>query len=307
MENKNVYVKKWLDTNLPSQNKQRKAFTDLGVNRNLTNDSLLGSAKHNIHSSFNFKRKINKTLHDGSENKKKLPIRKKKLKNKINPQNKLQVVPKNNKIENDDSGIVIDEEIIVIDESENYFIDKDMLACQAVIEAEKNIHVTKDKDINIITKIKPQSMLPLHKVPFYKRSLLYETCSLCKESINYKKTCDLNPVTIVIDSKNFVTTLNISDCKENNYQYINKQSVAIQTDDKDTNIQKCCIFSNIKSDNEHFQDNEDNIKFKDCVVTPDSQRVKGIVVSESEADSETDDDIVNTLETTADVHTTPFQ
>lgn len=302
MENKNIYVKKWLDTNLPFENKQRKAFTDLGVNRNFTKDSLLGSAKHNIHNSYNFKRKNYKTLHNGSENLKDLPIKKKKLKKQANPQSKLQIVPKNNKIENDKSAIVIDEDIIIDD-----YIDKEIVPYQAVTEAEKHIHITKDTDINKITKTKPQSMLPPHKVRFYKSSFLYETCSLCIESINYKKTRHLNPVTIVIDNKNFVTTLNITDCKEDNYQYKNKQSVAIQTNDKYTKIQNLSTFSNIKSDHEHFQNYADNIKFKKSVTIPNSQIVNsGILVSESEGDSGTDDEIVNTLETTADVHTTSF-
>ncbi|XP_013191131.2 uncharacterized protein LOC106135393 [Amyelois transitella] len=114
----------------------------------------------------------------------------------------------------DDSGIVMDEECITIEDTPTEIIDKDELALRAVHEAEKNEHSDYSTNDNVesryTSKIKDKI-----KVVYKKRSLLYLSCPNCSSHAQNHKTSNIS-IAIEYGSSNEAN--------------VNKKSVAVQTD-----------------------------------------------------------------------------
>ncbi|CAH0714384.1 unnamed protein product, partial [Brenthis ino] len=338
MEDSNYYVQHWLDTNITKPNKSRKPFADLKVNCNYSNIKSIDLVKNNVNEVVSKKRTHNKKLSYESKKLKQSPkaIKKQHKKKELCLRSNETIKLKNNKLDNNDSGIDFEDHTIVIDESQNDVFDKDKLACLAVIEAEKNnVNIFTDyettqcssiriNDVSINTKtIKAKSMLPLFKVPFYRKSSLYEVCSLYSQNTNermYRNNAD--NVTVTIENNNFVATINILHNKENSIKLTNKHSVEIQTidvnDENENNVDQVNIpHGNVKnkankanillyedlmqSENKQGTLLLDN-KPKEQAIKLNSVEVKGVIVAESETDSDTDNEHANTIETIADVH-----
>ncbi|CAH2108279.1 unnamed protein product [Euphydryas editha] len=334
MDNTINYVQQWLKSNESSSKKSniklpRKPLADINVNdqRFYTKDSLVSKVNNNTKTGQ--KRKHLK-IFDSNSDKKMRPLSKKR---KTDSDRKLRStknyikinLTENNKCENDESGIVIDEETIVIDNSPCN--DKDKLALMAVREAEEfnsSDYISFDKSNH--NEIETN----LFKVPFYKKSLLHKFCNNCTIEKNNVVDSTKN-LSVIIDSNRYVTTIKVSQCPVSNDKVVNKQSVQIQTD--------TCI-DGTDEINTHFVDNnevqrsngkvlsllhqndiktadmvtEDPDKFKLCKNDENNlkntegvsnvvslARDKCLIIEESDTDSDINI-IESTLEVTAEVH-----
>ncbi|XP_075974757.1 uncharacterized protein LOC142975656 [Anticarsia gemmatalis] len=255
MENTVNYVQQWLSQN--KDNLARKPFADLNVNsqyvksprqrqtpqKNVKNKSdSLGLNRKRTH----FKTTC-KDLPQLDEDKKLVPTPKR-VKKKSSASSKEITSGLQNKLENDESGIFMDNDPIVIDDSQETFIDKDKQAWLAVLEACKNerfesTSIVSTSQVNTADDINKQlissnalNIKDNHntKVPFFKKSAILETCKYCKDEMNenYSSaesvTDKSSPVKITIDSESFLTTITVVKNVQSNVN--TKSCVAIQTD-----------------------------------------------------------------------------
>lgn len=146
----------------------------------------------------------------------------------------------------DESGIVIDD-CFTIEDTQDHVVDKDRLALFDVENADKQVTT---QSVSVIDDTPMQqavnfgegstskdSCVKNIKVPFYHKSYLHETCKQCINSgsvhlmkpeandTDCKKNCD---VSITVENKSFITTIQVVDCKQSNYD--TKQSTAVQTE-----------------------------------------------------------------------------
>lgn len=160
---------------------------------------------------------------------------------------------KENKSEKNESGIVLDDELIIIDDFQSQVVDKDKQAWLAVLDAEKNyphssvpsvrlecseaINYTDDEDRIITESVSNPNDNPttLNRVPFFKKGYLKETCSLCS-NINNSKTVKKsagqikqNGTKITIENNSFITTINVS-TTEVTPKILEKKSTFVQTE-----------------------------------------------------------------------------
>lgn len=154
------------------------------------------------------------------------------------------------KNEKDESGIVMDEDPIVIEDTQTQVLDKDREAWLAVLKASSKEGNTmsqdttannypaivesfslKDLAFNVPAssnnEIKPTSA----KVPFYKKSsFLTPMNTFNNQEISKRSSVDnkAKDVSITVESNTLVTTIKVSRCKEP--MVANKVSTSIQTD-----------------------------------------------------------------------------
>ncbi|XP_045447603.1 uncharacterized protein LOC123655901 [Melitaea cinxia] len=245
MDNSINYVQQWLKTNesisRKSNNKlPRKPLGDLNVNeQSFTKHSLVSKVNNNRNSYH--KRKHIKII--DSDIKQRLLPKKRKTDSyrelRSSKDNIKFNFNKKSKCENDESGIFVDEEIIIIDSSLTECKDKDELALIAVRKAEEStssdfisFDESNDKVISkIIDTSNPEIETNSYKVPFYKKSLLHKICNECKvDKNNIENVDNKNNLSVIIDSDKYVTTIKVSQCPVTNVEVVNKQSVQIQTD-----------------------------------------------------------------------------
>lgn len=247
MDNSINYVQQWLKTNesisRKSNNKlPRKPLADLNVNeQSFTKHSLVSKVNNNGNS--HHKRKHIKIIDSDSDIKQRLLPKKRKTDSyrelRSSKDNIKFNFNKKSKCENDESGIFVDEETIIIDSSLTECKDKDELALIAVRKAEEStssdfisFDESNDKVISkIIDTSNPEIETNSYKVPFYKKSLLHKICNECKVDKNDIENVDnKNNLSVIIDSDKYVTTIKVSQCPVTNVEVVNKQSVQIQTD-----------------------------------------------------------------------------
>ncbi|KAL4702280.1 hypothetical protein ACJJTC_018594 [Scirpophaga incertulas] len=203
-------VQEWLDN---SKHFGRKAMADLNVNRQ---DYI---CKENINRSlYNRKRKIS-SLSKESTKKSKVHQKIRNIKN----HNTQTIAQKNYELE--ESGIVIDHETIYIEDSQEQVLDKDRLALLAVEAAEREINKTLS-----LTSIQEATDF---KVPFYLKGSLFNKFCCDDNTVNKNNICpsdEFKPISISIENKNFITTINISNATKGDQ---NSRSVCTQSDISD--------------------------------------------------------------------------
>ncbi|XP_026501413.2 uncharacterized protein LOC113404671 isoform X1 [Vanessa tameamea] len=344
MENTVDYVKQWLQNNestsKKSSNLPRKPFADLNVNgQSVAKDSSL--VKNKDERVTNRKRTHIKIMDKNSKKKLRLIPKNKNKELTTRPRsfrNNENTYLQRSKCDNDESGIVVDEESIVIDNTQEECVDKDKLAIIAVQEAEKLnscVFTNSGQSLNKITLTKPAILTKqtlfetgFSKIPFYKKSLLHKICNECtndKNTINNPDTP--KSVTVIINNDNFITTIKCSQCPVRNIES-NKQSVQIQTNmniertDSNTSTigppskvnietqsynEKISPLENIKHadfvDNDKETDEKDeNISkiIRDTVNVLPPKR-KCLIIEDSDTDSDIYENVC-TLEATAEVH-----
>ncbi|KAI5638834.1 hypothetical protein NE865_08536 [Phthorimaea operculella] len=268
MENSFNYVQNWLDNNVSKSTrksylKPRKPLNDLNVNSpsplkrkvprraDLILDKAINQpSKENAERTPKKKRKLGiKTALAKVESQSLLdrflkPVDKSndftKIKKGFDESPKASTTRLLNKTDKDESGIVIDDDPIVIDDSQSQVVDKDKLAWLAVLEAnERSPYVSqtlRPEELTEIIKeaptVAPQAVTT-YKVPFIKRSYLIERCDLCipsKSDIVKKKQVagQSKDVSITIESTKFITTIKMSTVKDK--PVFEKHSVPVQTE-----------------------------------------------------------------------------
>ncbi|KAJ2942628.1 hypothetical protein O0L34_g2096 [Tuta absoluta] len=270
MENSFNYVQNWLENNVSksprrsNMNKSpRKPFNDLNVNSPSTlkrripkrADLILDNAinqlsKENAESTAKKKRKLGfKTALAKVESQSLLdrflkPVDKAndftKIKKGFDESPKTSSTRILNKTDRDESGIVIDDDPIVIDDSQSQVVDKDKLAWLAVLEAnERSPYVSESlrpEEVTETIKAAPTvatNSISTNKVPFIKRSYLIERCDNCKplksDLVEKKKVAvHAKDVSITIENSKFITTIKMTTVKDT--PVLEKHSVPVQTD-----------------------------------------------------------------------------
>ncbi|VVD04609.1 unnamed protein product [Leptidea sinapis] len=313
------YVQKWLcknEKNFQKNKSPRKPFSDLNINEHVmctsTPKSVVARKRSFFDSAFcdDFDTDV---------------VSKKSKKDKKTPTNSDSLLSKQLSLaESKKKKCVTDDEIIVIKDSPKEIIDKDRLALLAVIEAEKHENNTKDGNKNISGHIKRNVNLknkccvePIStnfKVPFYKKSLIVDTCCLCRKSTvqNVNVTKAFNDVHVTINNNSFLTTIKVSEYKAPTSKQIGaKKDVSVQMDTHTS-----------KSNNIPLGENEATTKnspsqdlFKDDInifsthnerkgiLEIDEVKIskQNIVISDSDTDSYKNDGN-HVIEVTADIH-----
>ncbi|XP_072938763.1 uncharacterized protein [Epargyreus clarus] len=282
------YVQNWLNQNdnIP-QKLPRKPFGDININtQSLTNTRKQNLVKKNrgkteviAKKSQYVKRTHVKSINDTSSLFNELAKEGVKIVLDLEPElnkeeNKYVKSHTTHKCDRNESGIVLDDEQIVLDESQEDAIDKDKLACIAILEAAKrddcqdsqiiSQSVLQHSDNCVINFENYSNKVDISKsdsitindskgVLFYKKSLLYDPCKLCNDYLSKQNksntTEDKNKdVSIVINNSDFVTTIKFSQCVQDKQEPSLKKSVEIQTllpqheansyDDKNISTQK---------------------------------------------------------------------
>uniref|UniRef100_A0A1E1WNB3 RING-type domain-containing protein n=1 Tax=Pectinophora gossypiella TaxID=13191 RepID=A0A1E1WNB3_PECGO len=252
MENSFNYVKKWLDNNenKPKQKtvtktiERRKPFADLNINKQSSpqkrilkradkildkdRENAVSPAKRKYQSHFKSAQSIveSQSILDQYFKEDKF----KQKKEYFNEHDKIEI---RKKLDKDESGIEIDDEPIVIDDSQNEVVDKDKLAWLAVLEANEKSPYNQTQSTKVSCSAQIES--DAKKVPFFKKSYLTETCSLCKGNKHRKnnvanETANKNPkdISIAIENRCFTTTIKVS--TEEKEPIWGKTTKCIQTD-----------------------------------------------------------------------------
>lgn len=263
MENSLSNVQQWL--NKKENNFTRKPFSDLNVNtqqiiapRNKHTKQIGGdenvplvSTRKRSHfkttdRDYSWLSRNRKTVNDYSSPRKKVK--------KESYASYLETSSKDvQKCENDESGIFMDNDLIVIDDSQDSVIDKDKNAWLAVLKACENEELTatslvNSSQVNITNEsskqVEKSESIKINdshvtKVPFYKRSAITETCRYCKNEVNsvnlVPAVTPSKPVKITIDNENFLTTITVFNNVQNNIPMNTSSSVSVQTDNCKTN------------------------------------------------------------------------
>ncbi|XP_047520278.1 uncharacterized protein LOC125059773 isoform X1 [Pieris napi] len=304
MENSKTYVNQWLNqnqNNFSKDNKARLPFTDLSIN------SCKSKNLNNKDKSISKKRKLNKTACT-------TPTSTYKPRCKENRGYGLR------KCNNHESGIELDDDICFINDSQSEILEKAQIA---VLEADKksysfmgdSLYVSKDT----INHIKPNKSLNLrnehienipitskfmstspYKVPFYKKSKLFESCQLCATYIDEKFTNEIKMknVTVTIDNPSFITTIQIFEDPKHVPEY---KSIGIQTEKIGVNLEKPAtdmdLFQKNIRDTGNVPNHEHAIQ-NSCKII---NKPKGIVIEDSDCDS-SDNEASVKLEVMADIH-----
>ncbi|XP_038214936.1 uncharacterized protein LOC119834605 [Zerene cesonia] len=301
MEKSVNYVQEWLnqnETSLKTRKVSRKPFADLNINTR-SNINITKSKKRTLNNSI-----LSETFNKGPK--------------KIKKEKSIELTSNNKKTlcENYESGIGLEDDTFIIDDSQSDILDKDKLALMAVMEADQNESSFIDADIDlnkIETKELPKCCFQStssYKVPFYKKALLTENCFLCVKDLEKKeankKVNNTKNLIVTIDSKSFMTTIKISDLKSCNNGYLTKASVAVQTDDSyeifDANEE-----STVTNDVSSEAINNINIKdiFKKDVIRQNNDggnKSKCLIIEDSDDDSLESEIERKEVEVEAEVH-----
>lgn len=334
MENTVSYVQQWLNKNETSH--ARKPFADLNVNAQWPdNHTKENTRKHNnnVHLAANRKRTHFKTRNKEFSNKIGNRLFVPECKNNTPKKFKKEFSShvgnsSHKKCDNDESGIFVDDDTIVIDDSQE--VDKDKNAWLAVLEAHKNnnyestsvVNSTQVSDTNNSLKQTVKSTTSenketcIIKVPFFKRSAIIETCKYCRNNINSElpvpDTNEAKPVTITIDGDSFVTAITILRNIPNNLSGNTKCTVSAQTDDYKSSEDICV--KDVNNCNDSLIRDIDAVKTFDTQsedLFADDKKIFGAInetlqvgkcVVIEESDSDTDLDLSGPISVTADVH-----
>ncbi|KAL0880870.1 hypothetical protein ABMA27_002051 [Loxostege sticticalis] len=252
MKKSNNYVKQWLED---SETFPRRALGDLIVNRqnqmskkNTFQQTTVKSYQKNSNKTYNDrntsnlkhrKRTLSQTsfsLIDKENSVSELNIKKSKKSKFGLPLHEDSDKNVFEHTDNEESGIVIDDEPILIEDSQSQVIDKDKLALLAVEAAEKErsdfislaLESTQDNESLPPVSLKQLNNENNKNVPFYKKTSLADCCFYCKvdNTPNSKSNSDDKNVSITIENQHFITTINISKCAE---VTSDKKSVLVQT------------------------------------------------------------------------------
>lgn len=282
MENSFKYVQQWLNKN--DNDFVRKPFRDLNVNTQLDH-----SVKHSSNQ-YKTQNKIDKILTDSKTNRKRTHykttvsnksfisskrksvidqdiISPKKIKKEQPPRAALNKHGTNTDNDNDESGIFMENDPIVIDDSQETAIDKDRNAWLAVLEANK-YEQNESTSVVHLDCSEPQTFIPVNKeiavgsegkqtrrtqnVPFYKKSYITETCTLCNADRN--ATAQTEDVKITIDNADFTTTIKILNSTDNGSKPKPTNSVLVQTDISETINADDSAVANLNDINDKFED-----------------------------------------------------
>ncbi|CAB3247751.1 unnamed protein product [Arctia plantaginis] len=333
------YVQQWLKKN--ESNLARKPFSDLNVNTSWANKPIsknikqnetifLGAGRKRSHRKVTDKMCARKESINSVYNKfDSIP---KRAKNKnvsysknINP-NILR------KCNNDESGIFMEDEPIVICDSQETAIDKDTNAWLSVLKACQNedlqstslvnlssLHCTNDSNKQSDFNATEVKEISVSRVPFFKRSAIIETCKYCKNKLNSDKPMPvqnrIKPVKITIDGENFLTTISVFKNVKSDFKINTKNTVSVQTDLCDivptskTNYDETneCINKSLALDKMLNEMNENDIMLSEDLLVDDKNIYdqtkdvsKGLVIEES--DSDTDLEVSGPMSVKADVH-----
>ncbi|XP_028032506.1 uncharacterized protein LOC114244801 [Bombyx mandarina] len=324
------YVQLWLQKN--EQNLKRKPFSNINYNNDLR---VLGESKIvkniNCENENKNRKRYKKTTHNLSKNQVFVKTLKKSDESVKNPKRtKRDLICDShlsmNKNDNDESGIVVDDELIVIDDTQTS-VDKDVEALLAVIEANRNNHNSQltgnhcNKDDLAITKT--QSLLDDYHVPFYKRSKLIETCSFCnkeafRENERLRNSHTItNNVSVTIENKSFTAIIKI-DTNQNNIKS-NIHSTVVQTDISDIHNTNELLNKDIEILSKEPRSRDRNLKVSDKTDEKEIEKRKtlellefntekvqnrperpvGIIIEESDSESDVGGAM---LEVVADIH-----
>ncbi|XP_059046416.1 uncharacterized protein LOC131842001 [Achroia grisella] len=259
---KTQYIEKWFQDN--QINSLRKPLSDLNIkNQNVSNevyklnnnvnitlreDKLKSqNKKTNLSSNLKSKEKYiiteNKSRSTNVISKHKPKVRKGTVNKVLNKSKKL-ISDNLNRYDNDESGIVMDYDYFIIEDTPTEIIDKDKVALQAVEDSEKqeqSHYIPELKSINIknVTEINKHLSNCSHfiykkndgsvNVPFIKKGLFFESCMFCRYDLNKTdaRNRNSNNFSIHIDNDNFVVDVKVSRIEHT----INiKDSIAVQTD-----------------------------------------------------------------------------
>ncbi|CAH1646666.1 unnamed protein product [Spodoptera littoralis] len=276
MENSFKYVQQWLNKN--DNDFVRKPFRDLNVNTHLNHNVKHSSNQYETQNNFNKILLVSKTNRKRTHYKTTVsnqsfrsPKRKsvmyqdtssKKIKiEQPTPTTSLRHEPKH---DNDESGIFMDNDPIVIDDSQETAIDKDRNAWLAVLEANEHeqnestsvVHLDCSDPQYIPKEIANRSEGKQSRrnqnVPFYKKSYITETCTLC--NVDKKTTAQPEDVKITIDNPDFTTTIKILNCAENGCKLKTKNSVSVQTDIFEVFNGNDSAVANLNDTNDNIED-----------------------------------------------------
>ncbi|XP_032515311.2 uncharacterized protein LOC116768647 [Danaus plexippus] len=299
MENIENNVEQWLNKNETFQKNvnsvPRKPFTNLNINvqKHKDNNKLVNQTSNK---SLSRKRSHLNILKDTS-NVSKVPYKKFKTQSEHKERERYF---ENNLIENNESGIFI-EDAIIIDDSQSAVLDKDHLALMAVLEADKNdLSTDCGIDISMTESIKKncinsqnnsQGMINTYKVPFVKKSAILEICKLCRDANERDNSQIPKNVTVTIDNDRFITTIKVVDCSDS-VKYSTKFA-AVQTDDEITKV-------DMKNIELHPSNESPNTSFCEVKLTPQEtkhdidpmqdkdlgNKSKCLIIEESDSDSD---------------------
>ncbi|XP_022814885.1 uncharacterized protein LOC111348485 [Spodoptera litura] len=316
MENSFKYVQQWLNKN--DNDFVRKPFRDLNVNTQLDHDVNHSSNQYKTQNKFDKVLSVSKTNRKRTHYKTTVshksfisPKRKsvihqdytspKKIKKEqASPSTTLRHEPKH---DNDESGIFMDNDPIVIDDSQETAIDKDRNAWLAVLEANKHestsvVHLDcSDPQIipkEIAIRSEGKQSRRNQNVPFYKKSYITETCTLC--NADKKTTAQTEDVKITIDNADFTTTIKILNSTDNGSKLKAKNSVSVQTDIFETINGNDSAVANLNDTNDKIEDvaQKSDIQSEDLFGDEEkhnendkpSHDYKCLVIAESDSDME---------------------
>lgn len=242
----NNYVQQWLNN---SGNKTRKALSVLKINNeNIMDFNISTKNKRNKINTVKEKEEIitgsNRRKRSHSNNSYSLldtHIKSNKSQKKMKSQHlatsKDELKPTLCKNENDESGIVLDDEPILIEDSQSQVLDKDALALLAVEAAHyENADVTtvsleNTQGGNFSPNCDDSGIVrqefKCKSVPFVRKSSLLHYCSNCKKNDGTNTTDNAKNISITIENDCFVTTINVSNLTDVGHD---KNSVHVQTD-----------------------------------------------------------------------------
>lgn len=235
MKKCNNYVYQWLNN---SENQTRKAFSDLNVNlQNYQKERSLDKSSFNkiemeqkglfentgrkktISGNLSQKRSYSKNscamVGNGNLNEKKFKSSKLVV---------LEDKRKNNN-ENDESGIVLDDEPILIENSQSQVLDKDAQALLAVEAANNEQSFIEEATSPNTENIKlphfyVDPVVEIHKckkVPFLKKDSLWGCCVDCKRNESTVYENDSKNISITIENNSFITTIKVTNLTENKF------------------------------------------------------------------------------------------
>ncbi|KAJ8721507.1 hypothetical protein PYW07_002282 [Mythimna separata] len=329
MDSSAKYVQQWLKKT--ENDFTRKPFRDLNVNSKLDQNIILPKNNYILqsendenvsHLNTNRKRSHFKTID------KTTPLRRGNTKPITNQHNKsskkvkkeLHVFntdyirnKKKTECDNDESGIFMDDDPIVIDDSQETVIDKDKNAWLAVLEANENEEIESTSLVNLDCSdhktlyntskenlMQPEGLQsktnPNIKVPFYKKSYIIETCTYCNAAPD-KVVGQSEKVEITIDNADFTTTIKISKDVDNISNLNTIKSVSVQTDISEIVPNDYTGFTNLKENDGR----EDVVSQKSDTQSEDLFKEEGesigsdykqnnlqncLVIAESDSDTE---------------------
>lgn len=266
MDSSATYVQQWLKKN--EKDFTRKPFRDLNVNTQSQQNITLPKDKYKLPTVYDENVSVLKTNRKRSHFKiteKNTPLWRKNMKSIIHQHNgnqkrlkkeshmsnaDLVKIKTKTKCDNDESGIFMDDDPIVIDDSQETVIDKDKNAWLAVLKANENAEIestslnnldfSDHKTLNYTNKETHmqsdglQSKInPNIKVPFYKKSYIIETCTYCNTT-STKAVGQPEKVEITIDNANYTTTIKILKDVQNSSKLNTTNSASVQTDITET-------------------------------------------------------------------------